>query len=48
MLFSKLFTLRVKDIKDINYPQIKIWIYRGHKNKFGEKMWGKYDCRYVS
>lgn len=37
-MLEELFTVRVKVIKDINYPQIKVWIYRGYKNQFGENM----------
>lgn len=43
-IFVDFFTVRLKGIKVINYPQIKIWIYRGYKNQFVERMWGK-GCR---
>lgn len=39
-----IFIVRLKGIKDINYPQIKLCIYRGYRNQFGERMWGK-SCR---
>lgn len=37
-IFVDFFTVRLKGIKVINYPQIKIWIYRGYKNQFVERM----------